>query len=168
MYTYTVCVVISRYYTLHQGAIKESWNSISVFYTHDRDGVLRVFSNFRFLSCRSPIGTARHLFSRSVNGTSSGSSTSWINARIGRAELLVMSVLQDTVSSLDEVAPFPRWLTIANHGCIVFFSSRDKGCCSFGGAFSSKESFWKETERRFYFIDEFVSDVSKCYRFNFI
>lgn len=121
-----------------------------VFYTHDRDGVLRVFSNFRFLSCRSPIGTARHLFSRSVNGTSSGSSTSWINARIGRAKPPVTSVLQDIVSSLDEVVPFPRWLTIASLGCVVFFSSLDDSCCSFGEASSSKE-FWKETEQRLWF-----------------
>ncbi|TGZ49166.1 hypothetical protein DBV15_11394, partial [Temnothorax longispinosus] len=35
-----------------------------------RLGVLRVRSSFRFLSCRSPIGTAKHLFSRSVSGAS--------------------------------------------------------------------------------------------------
>lgn len=135
--------------SIFSDAPSREYDILFFFYTHDRDGVLRVFCSFRFLSCKSPIGTARHLFSRSVKGTSSGSSTSWINAKTGKAKPTT-SVLHDTVSSLDRAAPLPRWLMIANRGCVVFFSSFGECCCSFGES-SSKESFWKETARRFHF-----------------
>lgn len=140
---------------------------ILLFHTYDRDAILRVFNNFRFLSCKSQIGTARHFFSRSVNGTSSGSSMSWINARMGRVKPPpVTSVFQDTVvSSFDEVAP--RWLPmIANHDSVVLFSSFGESCCSFDGLYSSssKESFWKETAQQRYvniiFLFDYLLSIS--------
>lgn len=115
-----------------------------------RLGVLRVRSSFRFLSWRSPIGTARHLFSRSVSGASgivlsascgisTGSTTS-----VGIVMILSMTVL---LSCSAGSPPFP-WVTLTarpKRGSwrlpVIRFSS-------FVGS-SSNESLWKETVQRF-------------------
>lgn len=118
-----------------------------------RLGVLRVRSSFRFLSWRSPIGTARHLFSRSVSGASgtvfsascgisTGSTTS-----VGIVMILSMTVLLSCLARSSSSFPWATLTARPKRGSwrvpVIRFSS-------FVGS-SSNESLWKETVQRFSF-----------------
>lgn len=117
-----------------------------------RIGVLRVRSSFLFLSCRSPIGTARHLFSRSVSGASAsivfsvscgiskGSTTS-----VGIVTTLSLTVLLSCCSRSSPPLPWATLTAKPKRGSWMLLMIRFS---SFVGS-SSNESLWKETVQRF-------------------